>query len=155
MSYSIQATSTPSIFHQADQQDARMYSHDSSNANVHIDKWLSNTNNSEMISKKKPEPLNLMNDNSISGNSFSNLYFDYGDEDISTPKVLTSSRSSSRRSSRVSNSGTTVFFMSDIHDTQPNSPERKNKIEKAIKSGSGYLQIPSSVERRRHSWMSG
>ena len=148
----VQATSTPSIFHQTELEEDSKYFHCTSNTNINIDESRTKTNHGQMVPKHKPEPLNLACTNLKSQESSNNMDIDYDDEDTSTPTILTSSRRQSR-DSRCSDSDRPVFFMSEISDTQPHAQEIKDKIDKAITSGSGYLQIPTSTGRRRHSWM--
>ena len=144
--YSVQASSTPSIFCQAGMEDNMSSSHCDSSSNI-----SETSANTTMTSKFRPIPLKLDSTNLDLACSSNSINSGYEEEDPLTPKILPTSR----RSSRDPVSEGPVFFISELPDRQPSSQEMKDKIDKAITSGSSYLQIPTAVERRRHSWMSG
>ena len=50
--------------------------------------------------------------------------------------------------------GGPMFLMPDVHDTQVQAPEAVAKYEDALENGI-CLQVPSSIPRRRHSWICG
>ena len=146
----IQATSTPSVFFQSDFDEAsKKYFRGESNSN--LSDISTNTMDTQVTSKYRPTPLTLKNSNLKLEGSSSDINVDYDEDDLLTPKILPISR----RSSREAVPDGPVFFISEIPDTQPSSREMKEKIDKAITNGSAYLQLPTAVERRRHSWMSG
>ena len=146
----IQAASTPSIFYQADMEDNRSSFHCDSSSNI-SETSTNTTMVSQITSKFRPNPLKLDNANLDMVGSSDSMNADYDEEDLLTPKILPTSRKTSRD---LVCEGP-VFFVSGIPDRQPSSQEMKDKIDKAITSGSSYLQLPTAVERRRHSWMSG
>ena len=149
-SYAIQAISTPSVFFQSDFDDhLKRPIHDNSNSN--LSNISTNTMDTQVTSKYRPMPLTLKNSNLRLDGSSNSINVEYDEEDLLTPIILPTSR----RGSREPTPDGLVFFMSDIPDTQPSSQEMKDKIDKAITNGSAYLQLPTAVERRRHSWMSG
>ena len=43
--------------------------------------------------------------------------------------------------------------MPEARVAEPHVPEIKDKVDKAVAKGSVYLQVPTSIPRRRHSWM--
>ena len=147
-SYSAQATSTPSIFYEAGiAADEISFRYDSiSNLSE------TSTMDSQMTYRYKPKPLDLSTKNLKIDGSLNDINNEYDEEDMLTPKILPRSRKNSRDSS---SEGGPVFFISDVPNTQPSSQEGKDKIDKAITSGSAYLQLPTAIDRRRHSWMSG
>ena len=151
----IQANSSPAIFHQTELEDDKIdkrYFYCTSNTNIVVEASSNNTNIRLVASKNKPEPLKLSSTNLKFEGFLNNMDIDYDDEDTSTPKILTST-TSSRRNSKEAGSDRPMFFMSEVRDTQPHVQEIKAKIDKAITSGSAYLQIPTATGRRRHSWM--
>ena len=150
-SYTIQAISTPSVFFQNDFDDIlKKSARDDSTSN--LSDISTNTMDTQVTSKYRPMPLTLKNSSLKLDGSSNDINADYDEEDLLTPKILPTSRRSSREP--IVPDGP-VFFISDIPDTQPSSREMKEKIDKAITNGSAYLQLPTAVERRRHSWMSG
>jgi len=146
-SYSVQAASTPSIYYQAEMEGNRSPFRCDSSSNI-SETSTNTTMDSQMTCKFRPNPLKLDNTNLDMVRSLDD---DYDEDDILTPKILPRSR----KNSRDTVSEGPVFFISEIPDRQPSSQEMKDKIDKAITSGSSYLQLPTAVERRRHSWMSG
>ena len=151
---SIQATSTPSLFHEHDEQQEldRKSIASSSSETIESDSSSSNANHHDMgmpAYNKKPEPLILVSHDNVSvsvgvkgGVACLEHLDDYDfDEELDTPKALSSANRP-------------MFLMPDIRDTQAYAPEIKGKVTDAMANGAGYLQIPSSVPRRRHSWMS-
>ena len=146
----IQAASTPSVFFESDFDDySKKYSCGESNSN--LSDISTNTMDTQVTSKFRPSPLTLKDSNLKLVGSSHDITVDFDEEDLLTPKILPISRTSSREHVPEG----PVFFISDIPDTQPSSREMKEKIDKAITNGSAYLQLPTAVERRRHSWMSG
>jgi hypothetical protein len=145
-SYSVQAASTPSIYYQAEMEDNRLSFHCDSSSNV-SETSTNATMDSQMTCKFRPNPLKLDNTSLDLVRSPDSADDDYDEDDILTPKILPTSRKGSREGP--------VFFISGSPDRQPSSQGMKDKIDKAITSGSSYLRLPAAVERRRHSWMSG
>ena len=148
--YSVQAASTPSIYYHAEMEDNRSPYHCDSSSNI-SETSTNTTMDSQMTCKFRPIPLKLSTSNLDTIRSPDGADADYDEEDILTPKILPTSR----KGSRDPVSEGPVFFISEIPDRQPSSQEMKDKIDKAITSGSSYLQLPTAIERRRHSWMSG
>lgn len=148
--HTVQAVSTPSIFHLTGMEDVNPISQCDSSSNV-SDVSTNTAIEQRMVNKHRPTPLTFPSSNLETKDLYANLDADYEEEDILTPKILQTSRSSSK--DQVCDRP--VFFISEIPNTQPSSLEMKNKIDKVITSGSAFLQLPTAIERRRHSWMSG
>ena len=148
--HTVQAVSTPSIFHLTGMEDVNPISQCDSSSNV-SDISINTAIEQRMVNKHRPTPLIFPSSDLETKDLYTNLDADYEEEDILTPKILQTSRSSSR--DQVCDRP--VFFISEIPNTQPSSIEMKNKIDKVITSGSAFLQLPTAIERRRHSWMSG
>ena len=148
--YTAQAVSTPSIFHLTGMEDVNPISQGDSSTNVSDISTITSIEQ-RMVNKHRPTPLTFPSSCLGTSELSNNMDTDYEEEDILTPKILQTSRSSSR--DQVYDRP--VFFISEVPNTQPSSLEMKNKIDKVITSGSAFLQLPTAIERRRHSWMSG
>ena len=150
ITYTAQAVSTPSIFHLTGTEDVNPILQGDSSTNV-SDISTNTAIEQRMVNKHRPTPLTFPSSYVGTTDLSKNMDTDYEEEDILTPKILQTSRSSSR--DKVYDRP--VFFISEVPNSQPSSLEMTNKIDKVITSGSAFLQLPTAIERRRHSWMSG
>ena len=116
-----------------------------SNGKMTTETYNCNVSHDNTLKKNKPEPLAIVCSRVNIESSYEELNIDYDDENTATPKVTTSRCNS--RGDRP------MFLMPDARDTEPHVPEIKDRVDKAVAKGSVYLQVPTSIPRRRHSWM--